>query len=42
MFSEFEITKEGFGVDNEIVMDYIEKDLNGTVLKNIRTRRKIY
>lgn len=31
MFSEFEITKEGFGVDNEIVMDYIEKDLNGTV-----------
>ena len=31
MFSEFEITKQGFGVDNEIVRDYIEKNLNGTV-----------
>ena len=31
MFKDFEIKKEGFGVDNEILMDFIEYDLKGVI-----------
>ena len=36
MFNKYEVIRNGFGVDNEALIDYIKKDLKGIIQINIK------